>query len=68
MVEANRSKVICCQQKSSIHDLVQQTASHLISVMQLDDDVTILGKAATLSKAVSVCEIVKRKFGDDVLE
>ena len=36
--------------------------------MQSDEVVTILGKAATLSKAVSVCEIVKRKLSDGMLE
>ena len=56
-------KAVVCQSKVPIRELVSQVANALLSNVDNDtNQVTILGKANTIGKAVSVCEIVKRPF------
>ena len=55
---------VMCQSKVPIRELVTQVANALSLSQNVTNQVLILGKASTISKAVSVCEIVKRPFQD----
>ena len=59
--EANLQQVVCCQSKSKIRDMVTRVAA----AFKAQQQVIILGRGSTISKAISVTEIVKRHLEND---
>jgi len=57
--ETKKEPVVVCSTKAKINSLVSQAASHLLTSKT---EVIILGKSQSISKAITVAEIVKRAF------
>ena len=51
-----------CSTKSKIRDVVTRTATFL----KEQKSAVVLGRDVTISKAISVCEIIKRDLGDAI--
>ena len=58
-------QVTICSSKSKVRDLISRAATQL----RATGTTVVLGRSATISKAVSVCEIIKREIaGDDDID